>query len=132
MYLKYFSIFESFMASKCKEVNYIASTCLISIMETSERCLRSIQSKQWRQQNEVINVILVFSLFRSSHRRCFVRKGVLRNFAKITGKRLCQGLFFNNVAGWDLSATGSDFPHWTDFPHCSGVFIVNFEQVNAS
>ena len=30
-----------------------------------------------------------------------------------------------------LSATGSDFPHWTDFPHCSGVFIVNFEQVNA-
>ena len=25
--------------------------------------------------------------------------GVLRNFAKLTGKHLCQGLFFNNVAG---------------------------------
>ena len=35
---------------------------------------------------------------RSSHRRCSVRKGVLRNFAKFTGKHLCQGLFFNKVA----------------------------------
>ena len=24
--------------------------------------------------------------------------GVLRNFAKLTGKHLCQGLFFNKVA----------------------------------
>ena len=36
---------------------------------------------------------------RSSHRRCSVRKSVLRNFAKFTGKHLCQGLFFNKVAG---------------------------------
>ena len=32
-------------------------------------------------------------------RMCFV-KGVLRNFAKFTGKHLCQSLFFNKVAGW--------------------------------
>ena len=25
--------------------------------------------------------------------------GVLRNFAKVTGKHLCQSLFFNKVAG---------------------------------
>ena len=31
---------------------------------------------------------------KSSHRRCSVRKGVLRNFAKFTGKYLCQSLFF--------------------------------------
>ena len=30
---------------------------------------------------------------------CFVKKGVLRNFAKFTGKHLCQSLFFNKVAG---------------------------------
>ena len=36
---------------------------------------------------------------RSSHQTCFVRKGVLRNFAKLTGKHLCQSLFFNKVAG---------------------------------
>ena len=35
---------------------------------------------------------------KSSHRRCSVRKGVLRNFAKFTGKHLCQSLFFHEVA----------------------------------
>ena len=28
----------------------------------------------------------------------FCKKGVLKNFTKFTGKRLCQGLFFNKVA----------------------------------
>ena len=36
---------------------------------------------------------------RSSHQRCSLRKSVLRNFAKFTGKHLCQTLFFNKVAG---------------------------------
>ena len=40
-----------------------------------------------------------FVLLRSSHRRCSVRKGVLRNFAKFTVKHLCQSLFFNKVVG---------------------------------
>ena len=42
--------------------------------------------------------------FRGSHRRCSVRKGVLRNFAEVTGKHLSQSLFFNKVAGlaWNL------------------------------
>ena len=38
-----------------------------------------------------------FSRNRSSHRRCSVRKAVLTNFSKFTGKQLCQYLFFNNV-----------------------------------
>ena len=37
--------------------------------------------------------------YRSSHQRCSVRKDVLRNFAKFTGKHLWQGLYFNKVAG---------------------------------
>ena len=36
---------------------------------------------------------------RSSHQRCSMKKGVLRNFAKFTGKHLCQSLFLNKVAG---------------------------------
>ena len=36
---------------------------------------------------------------RSSHQRCSVRKGVLRNFTKFTGKQLCQSLFLNKVVG---------------------------------
>ena len=39
---------------------------------------------------------------RSSHRRRSVRKSVLRNFSKFTGKHLCQNLFFNKVAGPQL------------------------------
>ena len=29
----------------------------------------------------------------------FCKNGVLKNFPKITGKRLCQSLFFNKVVG---------------------------------
>ena len=32
--------------------------------------------------------------YRSSHRRCSVRKGVLKNFAKFTRKNLCQACNF--------------------------------------
>ena len=40
-----------------------------------------------------------FFKYRSSRPEVFCEKGVLRNFAKVTGKHLCQSLFFNNVAG---------------------------------
>ena len=36
---------------------------------------------------------------RSSHQRCSLRKVSRGNFAKFAGKYLCQGLFFNKVAG---------------------------------
>ena len=36
---------------------------------------------------------------RRSQQRCSVKIGVLRNFTKFTGKHLCQGLFYNKVAG---------------------------------
>ena len=38
-------------------------------------------------------------LYRSSHLRCSVKKGALKNSAKFTGKHLCQTLFLNKVAG---------------------------------
>ena len=38
-------------------------------------------------------------LYGSSHPDVFYKKGALRNFAKFTGKHLCQSLFFNKVAG---------------------------------
>ena len=52
------------------------------------------------------NIVKVFCkryMFRSSHQRCSMKKGVLRNFKKYTGKHLCQGLFFQKVAGLRLS-----------------------------
>ena len=35
---------------------------------------------------------------RSSRLKVFCKKAVLKNFAKFTGKHLCQSLFFNKVA----------------------------------
>ena len=54
----------------------------------------------------VSNLMLKFKVFslnylfleRSSRPEVFC-KGVLRNFAKFTGKHLCQSLFFNKVSG---------------------------------
>ena len=43
----------------------------------------------------------------SNHRRYSVKIGVLTNFAKFTGKHLCQSLFFNKVA--DLSPVLRNF-----------------------
>ena len=47
-------------------------------------------------EQEVLKLQSVDSLWnaRSSHRWCSVRKGILRNFAKFTGKHLCQSHFF--------------------------------------
>ena len=36
---------------------------------------------------------------RSSHQRCSIETGVLKNFTKLTGKHLYQSLFLNKVAG---------------------------------
>ena len=41
-------------------------------------------------------------LYRSSRQSCSMKKCVLRNFTKFTGKHLCQSLFFNKVAGLRL------------------------------
>ena len=48
----------------------------------------------------VTSVISVISVkeSRSSHQMCSL-KAFLKNFAKLTGKYLCQSLFFNEVAG---------------------------------
>ena len=36
-------------------------------------------------------------MLRSRHPELFCKTGVLRNFAKLTEKHLCQGLFFNLI-----------------------------------
>ena len=49
---------------------------------------------------------IILTNFRSGHLRCSVRKSVLRNFAKFTGKRLCLSLYLNKVAGLETLAQG--------------------------
>ena len=48
-------------------------------------------------------LLLFFGLLiRSSHRRCFIKKDVLKNFTKFKGKHLCQSVFLNEVPGLSL------------------------------
>ena len=42
---------------------------------------------------------------RSNHQMCSLRKDVPRNFAKFTGKHLCQSLFLNKVEGKQQAET---------------------------
>ena len=42
---------------------------------------------------------LISFCYRSSRLEVFFKKGIHKNFAKFTGKHLCQKLFFNKVAG---------------------------------
>ena len=46
--------------------------------------LRTLKLKIWK----------LLPCVRSSHQRCSIKKGALKNFAKFTGKHLCQSLFF--------------------------------------
>ena len=77
--------------------------------------------RQWSVKENCVEKIL-HAICRSSHRRWSVRKGVLRNFAKFTGKHLCQSFFFNKIAGSGLqlyqkrdSGTGSFLPVLRNF-----------------
>ena len=41
----------------------------------------------------------VYNIYRTSHRKCSLKKGVYKNFANFTGKHLCWRSLFNKVAG---------------------------------
>ena len=45
----------------------------------------------------LVTAIGVVSTVRTSHRRCSVEQGVLKNFANFTGKYLCWSLFLINL-----------------------------------
>ena len=48
---------------------------------------------------QLLNMLRLIIIYRSSRPEVLCKKGVLRNFTKFTGKHLCQNLFFNKVAG---------------------------------
>ena len=55
---------------------------------------------------------------RISHRKCSVRKGVPRNFAKLTGKHLCQRTpFLQNTSGRLLLLMLSDVTNFIELWH---------------
>ena len=80
-----------------------------SVLTFSDLLSKSVLCNNWRKsrannvmlalETKQLNKIwLVFCLFvvvffRRSHQSCSVKKGALKNFAKFTGKHLCQSIF---------------------------------------
>ena len=69
---------------------------------------------------------------RSSHRRCSVKKGVLRNVAKFTGRHLCQSLFFNKVASLRSATLLKKRPWHMCFPVNFAKFLRTYFLQNTS
>ena len=51
----------------------------------------------------------IFS-FKSSHRRCSVKKGVLKKVANFTGKHLCRGLFLIKLQAFRFATLLKETP----------------------
>ena len=67
-------------------------------------------------------------LYRSSLRRCCIKKDVLRNFAKFTVKHLSQSLFFNKVAGLKLQFRRNQLS-WVKNAALYWYFLVNYVKL---
>ena len=84
----------------------VLNTLLRGISKIYQLCL-DVQKRHYLMSSYRICVLstnikviaIGLRTFRSSHQRCSVIKGVVRNFTKFTGKRLCLSLFFNKVSG---------------------------------
>ena len=50
----------------------------------------------------MIRLIQIFNYWQKQPPRCFVEKGVLKNFGKLTGKQLCWSLFLIKLQASDL------------------------------
>ena len=81
----------------CGKLHSTVMLVVKSISKNLKICARSKNFLIPRSQREIMKNHQ--AQIRSSHQRCSMKKGGLRNFTKFTGKHLCQSLFFNKVAG---------------------------------
>ena len=95
----FFRLFETKSFLKISLVNVKKSTEICSHLLTMSLKLRVLFLCCYFVKTEKTRSAGI-ELFRSSHQWSSVKKGVLGNFAKFTGKPLCQSLFFNKVAGF--------------------------------
>ena len=73
--------------------------CNYFIFDRIRRKCTIFRNGNFSRFHPTIAVLLIYFCqnFRSSHQKCSIKKGVLKNFAKFTGKHLCQSLFLNKV-----------------------------------
>ena len=71
--------------------------CLINRKHCKCALVDRKKLKSFNSESIVLCNVHLMNSCRSSQLTCSVKKGVLRIFAKFTGKHLCQSLFFNKA-----------------------------------
>ena len=109
---KHFSNFVQFERSISRVIwyirvikNYPSYVRLHQIWSLVNLIFNKIKLKRYNHQKST----LLRSINRSSRSEVFCKKSALRNFAKFTGKHLCQSLFFNKIAGLRQNTSGGCF-----------------------
>ena len=111
---------------------------ILPSLTTQDFCFVNKTSTQLLNSETMI-LEIIFRILRSTHRRCSVKKGVIGNFAKSTGKHLCQSLFFNKVTGlrpatlfkerlwhWLFFVSFGKFPRKAFLQNTSGRVLMSF------
>ena len=98
------------------------SSRFTAFLSSNGQMFHTFPAKNFRDFKPCVTVLKS----RRSHRSCSLRKGVLRNFAKFTGKHLCQSLFFNKVAG--LSPEACNFIKKRLWRRCFPVNFAKFQR----
>ena len=76
-----------------------------NLTQKSTQLIIFIEIKSYKQESQwIVRVYLLENCksFWSSRPEVLFKKGVLKIFAKFTGKHLCHSLIFNNVTGLNL------------------------------
>ena len=68
-----------------------------SIM-TPYTLVNNVNVNPWKDTANTFFLLVLSSYFRNSRLYVFCKRGARRNFAKFTGKHLCQSLFFNKIS----------------------------------
>ena len=102
--LSYHALCMKEVKNLCKEILWqkllLHLRFLLSFLNMKTHVLDTSDDSLSYEKTSKARLIPVNSMnFGSSHQRCSLREGVLRNFTKFTGKHLCQSLFFYKVAG---------------------------------
>ena len=74
---------------------------LVSLKVFEVFCFKFLKTIE-NQKLQIYRITYHLDTLKKQPPEVFCKKGGLRNFAKFTGKDLCQSLFFNKVAGLRL------------------------------
>ena len=91
----FLEISQNSQENTCARVSILIQFCEISKNTFFTKHLRWLLLK--KKRIKIVLALPQIFVGRNSHRRCSVKKGILRNFTKFTEKHLCQSLFFNKV-----------------------------------